>query len=59
MGLKSFVGVILVACSLLISGCNHVCHCGCLDCGISCVNHCEGNRCLIGEKCCDDCTYRK
>jgi len=35
------------------------CSCGCLDCGKSCVNQCDGMRCIPGEKCCDNCICKK
>lgn len=37
------------------AGCSKKCECDCLECGPVCKNRCEGDRCYLGQPCCDEC----
>lgn len=53
--------LLLFACLAVATfgGCKQECKCGCSNCGKSCVNQCDGVRCIPGDKCCDSCTCKK
>ena len=46
---------ILLIFALFIVACKPVCTCDNVNCGPSCRNKCEGNRCYPGIPCCDKC----
>lgn len=48
---------LFIVAAISVAGCSQEwkCPCPCPDCGISCRNRCEEDRCIIGEACCEEC----